>query len=408
MTRTSTRNTRNQRTRKAVRPPRIGGTGRIFCDEAGFTGNNLLDDAQEVFVFASVAMEEQHAKEVVERTLREFKLQGKELKGSRLLKTDSGRRAISSVIESCAANARLVSHLKKFALACKFFEYIFEPALANQSSMFYETRFNLYISNLLFAMLRVRDASAETIFAEFSKFMREGSTTALEQIFPRKGIIVDPTSDPLVAISVFAMIKRAVVQEELQSIRGDGSAPNWVLDLTTTSLFSVLRYWGEVYDDLYVYCDESKLLETDIDFLRVMINRRDHFRLRMFGKESQYTFNLVDLPQLVDSKNHPGVQIADIFASAVARAWQQKYWARSDSTEEGWLDAVRESTLDDNVWPDLGYMNLRRRSGFVNSLILHELMDRCLRRENLFDGMPEFIAAANQLFPRYLRENPEV
>jgi hypothetical protein len=405
MKRNPRRKSRRQRVGKTRRPVHLGGTGRIFCDEAGFTGNNLLDDAQEVFVFASVAMEEQHAKEVVDRTLRDFKLQGNELKGSRLLKTDPGRRAISSVVESCAGNARLVSHLKKFALACKFFEYIFEPALADQSSMFYLTQFNLYISNLLFAMLRTRDASAETIFGEFSKFMREGSEAALEKLFPRKGLIVDCTSDPLAAISVFALINRGVVQAELQSIRGDGSAPNWVLDLTTTSLFSVLRYWGEVYDELYVCCDESKPLETDMDFLRVMINRRDHFRLRMFGKESQYTFNLVELPQLVDSRKHPGVQIADVFASAIARAWQQKYRGKSDSTEEGWLDAARESTLDDNIWPDLEQIDLRGRAGFVNSLILHELTDRCLRRENLFDGMPEVIAAANQLFPRYLREN---
>ena len=146
---------------------RIGGRGHIFCDEAGFTGNNLSDSTQEVFTFASVTMEPDQAKETVERTLRNFRLQGTELKGARLLKTNAGRRAITSVLKDCAPHARLVSHLKKFALAGKFFEYIFEPALAEQSSIFYGSGFHLFIANLLFALLRTRDVPAETIFQEF-------------------------------------------------------------------------------------------------------------------------------------------------------------------------------------------------------------------------------------------------
>jgi hypothetical protein len=390
--------------RGSVRPRKIGGTGRIFCDEAGFTGNNLLDSAQEVFVFAGVAIEGERAAELVEKTLCDFKLQGKELKGSRLLKTDSGRAAITSVIEECAAGTRLVSHLKKFALACKFFEYIFEPALADQNSLFYGTKFHLFISNLLFALLRTRHASAEAIFEEFSRFVREGDQSALERLFPSSGMIVDCTSDPLAAISVFAMINKDVIRKELRSVHADPSIPNWVLDLTGTSLFSVLSYWGEVYDDLDVSCDRSKPIESDIDILKAMVGKRDHVRVRIFEKEKQLTFSLTDLPKLVDSKLHPGVQIADVFASAVSGAFQRSYWGKADPTERGWLAMTHECVLDDNVWPDLENMNLQREVGFVNSLVLHELTDRCVRKKSLFEGMPEFIETAYRLFPRFLKE----
>jgi hypothetical protein len=382
----------------------MGGTGHIFCDEAGFTGNNLLDSAQEVFTFASVAMEHEQAKETVERTLRNFKLQGAELKGARLLKSNAGRRAITSVIKDCAAHTRLVSDLKKFALACKFFEYIFEPALADQNSIFYGTGFHLFIANLLFALLRTKNVPAEAIFEQFSKFMREGDDSALESLFPRGGLIVNVESDPLAAISVFAMVNRRAIQEELESIRGDGSTPNWVLDLTTTSLFGTLSYWGEVYDDLDVWCDKSKPLETETDFLKVMVGRRDHIRLQMFGKERQYTFNLVDLPKLVDSRDQPGIQIADVFASALARAMQQRYWGKMEVDEKEWLRLSHGCFLDDNIWPDLDQVDLRRRSGFVNCAILHELTERCIKKQDLFRGMPEFIAAAHRIFPRFSRE----
>jgi Protein of unknown function (DUF3800) len=385
------------------RPPRIGGTGFVYCDEAGFTGDNLLDSAQEVFVFAGVEMEPQRAQEVVDRTIRDFRLQGTELKGSRMLKSEQGRRAITSVLKTSAANARLVSHLKKFALACKFFEYIFEPALAEQNSIFYGCGLHLFVGNLLWAMLRTRDASAESIFDEFSRFVRDGNVDALEKLFPGDGLLVNLESNPLAAISLFAMINRTAIQEEIEGIRGDGSTPSWILDLTTTSLFSVLRYWGEVHDDLEVFCDKSKPLETEIDILKAMIGRRDHLRMRMFGKETQFTFNLVREPSLVDSRQHPGVQIADVFASAVARGWQQWYRGQAGPTEKDWLAITRDCLLDDNIWPDLELIDLHKRNGFVNSIVLLELAERSVKKENFFHGMPELIAFANAKFPEYRR-----
>lgn len=378
----------------------IGGRATVFCDEAGFTGNNLLDGDQEVFAFAGVTLAADAAKQIVERTIADFGLQGDELKGSRMLKTENGRRAITAVIEECAPHAHIVCHLKKYALACKFFEYIFEPALADQNSIFYGSRFHTFISTLLFLHLRVRPASAEVIFEEFSRFMRDGDAVALQRLFPSPGLIVS-TSNPLQAISVFAMLNRRAIVEELEAIRGDGSTPNWVLDLTMTSLFSVLSYVGERYEELEVYCDRSKPLETEAISLGAMVGRKDHFRVRMFDKERQYTFNLVRLPEMVDSGKYPGVQIADVMASAVARAFQNRWRNQLDSTERKWLKLAHESFLDDNIWPNLSDADLRRRQPFVNTLLLIELTERCLEKKDLFEGIPEFIAAAYEIYPEY-------
>ena len=321
-----------------------------------------------------------------------------------MLKTDIGRRAITAILTRCAGNAHVVSHLKKFALGCKFFEYIYEPALAMQNSIFYGSGLHLYVGNLLFAMLRTREASAEIIFDEFSKFMRDGEQSALEKLFPGNGILVDTTSDPLANISVFAMIHRESIQDEYNSIRGDGLTPHWVLDLTTTSLHSVLSHWGELYDQMDVYCDKSKPLQSETDFLKVMVGRRDHVKLRVFGKEKQYTYNLLDLPKLVDSRSYAGVQIADVFASAIAKAHQQDYWGKADHHEKEWLSVCEACISNDSIWPNLSLVDLRRRSGFVNAAVLQELTRRSLKRESLFDGMNEIIEYLYQVFPQYLAD----
>jgi hypothetical protein len=388
--------------RSTVKP--IGGLRTVFCDEAGFTGNNLLDRNQEVFAFVGVALSHGEAENIVQRTIRDFRLQGTELKGSHLLKTENGRRAITAVIRQCARNARVVCHLKKYALACKFFEYIFEPALADQNSIFYASGFHAFISTLLFLHLRVRNASAEATFEDFAKFMREGDKRALQRIFPGDDVIVDYASNPLQAIGLFAMLNRRAIIEELDAIRGDGSTPNWVLDLTTTSLSSVLCYWGERYEQLDVYCDRSKPIEAEADFLKHMVGRKDRTRFRIFGKERQLTYNLLRLPEMADSRKYPGIQIADVIASAVAGAFQNRWKEQPDNGEREWMKLARQSLLDDNIWPDLDNVDLRLPTPFVNSSLLLELAERSLKRQDLFDGIPEFIEAMHRIYPKFLAD----
>src|ERR1700730_7019548 len=141
----------NRTWNKTPRTPRFrGGIGTIFCDEAGFTGNNLLDKEQQAFVYVGLAMPADRAQELVMATIKDLRLQGTELKGARLLKTDAGRVAITRILNSCVPDARWVVHHKTYALACKMFEYIFEPPLANQNSIYYAAGFHRFISSLLF------------------------------------------------------------------------------------------------------------------------------------------------------------------------------------------------------------------------------------------------------------------
>lgn len=44
----------------------------VFCDEAGFTGNKLLDAKQDVFAYAAVAITSSYAMELVEKAKKDF------------------------------------------------------------------------------------------------------------------------------------------------------------------------------------------------------------------------------------------------------------------------------------------------------------------------------------------------
>lgn len=145
----------------------------IFCDESGFSGNNLLYQQQPFFTYASIAISNEEAAECVAKLIKDYGVQGGELKGANLVKFSKGRKAISTVLSRYQEQIKVTVYDKKYALACKFFEYIFEPTIATVNSMFYSIHFHRFISNVLHMHFKSEARYAEEMFADFQSFMRD-------------------------------------------------------------------------------------------------------------------------------------------------------------------------------------------------------------------------------------------
>jgi hypothetical protein len=373
----------------------------IFCDEAGFTGNNLLDADQDIFAYAAIAVTPDVARERVTRAIQDFRLQGKELKGSRLVRTSIGQRAITRLLNESIGEFRTTAHLKPYALAGKLFEYIFEPPLANQNSFFYGLEFHKFISTLLFVNFRTKNVPTEKLLADFANFVRSGDETTLTEIFPTT-MGVDYLSNPLQAIRAFAMLHRKTISDEILNFREPG-VPNWILDLTTTSFYGLMCYWGERFDSLEVMCDDSKPLQSAVSFFDVMVGRTDRLTINAFGKKQPFSFNLKAPILLARSHEHPGLQLADVMAAATATVLRNRYRNLPNDPEvKKWEGIVWDSLTDNNIWPDYGILDWNDPRCFVNTLILNELIERSLRGFSLFQGMSEFAFAAGQNHEAFL------
>jgi hypothetical protein len=361
------------------------------------TGNDLLDPNQAFFSYAGVAIDSERAEGVVKRLLRDHKLQGIELKGKKLVKSGSGRRAVRALIQEVRDEAHLVVHHKKYALACKFFEYIFEPVLASKNSIFYEAGFHRFIANLLYFWTEAQQASAVQLLTDFADYMRKLDPTRVPAFFGPQSIVIAAGADPLSHVGTFCVIHRQKIADELDGLDGTPTG-KWILDLTSSSLFSILAHWGDRHHQLDVFCDESKALKTN-DIFDAMINRTDRAYIRIGAKERLLTFNLARSPQLVRSEDHFGIQIADVLSSAVRHSLEH----REDDEAQAWLKDLMPSLSDESVWPDPTTLDLDTAEAFANGILLHELIDRSLKREDLFDGISELIAVARADFPEFQR-----
>ena len=93
----------------------------IYCDESGFTGNDLFSPEQPFFVYSSVLLAPSYAFEIKEKAIRDFKIQGGELKGKSLLRSRSGREAVIWLLEHIVNKSIVIAFDKKIALASAFF-----------------------------------------------------------------------------------------------------------------------------------------------------------------------------------------------------------------------------------------------------------------------------------------------
>ncbi|TDE18978.1 DUF3800 domain-containing protein [Vibrio owensii] len=364
-------------------------TQKIYFDESGFTGNNLLSARQEFFSYGSVASSDEEAKEVVEHIIKKYKIQNGELKGGRLLGNNRGKKAISELLEIYDGRMKSVVQNKKFALAGKFFEYIFEPALAQKNVLFYELNFHKFVANYLYIEFIVKEKVAEELFLDFENFMRNKATS--DDFFtintPQEATM------PFQSILDFAQANRQSVIDELNSLEGTG-LDKWILDLTDTSLFNLLAYWGQHHQQLTAVCDDAKPLKEDMSIFDAMINRTDKRFQSIGGKTVPMTFNLSEPVNLVDSKIYHGVQIADVVSAVSVYVANEK---KNDPFYDKWVGTFFDQVIYGyaSVVPEVEYVELERDSVKLNALLLEELASRSRDKLPLMEGIEEYIQMVN-------------
>ena len=125
----------------------------VYFDESGFTGNNLLSKDQPFFSYAAVVTDDEESKQFVDYIINKYSIAAEELKGSTLVNSKRFQPAVDEILNHFRGRMRVVVNEKKYALSGKFFEYIFEPVLAAKSSIFYNLKFHLFISNIMYFSL---------------------------------------------------------------------------------------------------------------------------------------------------------------------------------------------------------------------------------------------------------------
>lgn len=118
----------------------------IACDESGHTGPDLLQKDQRYFAYASVAIADVEALEIIKEARTTYPVQTRELKARALMGSERGRKLVASLLAGIEGRYIVSINDKLLALCGWFFEYIYEPVYQDDPWLLYEKSLHRFVA----------------------------------------------------------------------------------------------------------------------------------------------------------------------------------------------------------------------------------------------------------------------
>lgn len=374
----------------------------VYCDESGFTGENLLQEEQPYFVYSAVAIDEDEAEEIVKETIERHRIKATELKAGQLLKRPRGRQAMMDVVGRIVPNSSVAVFHKRYSLAGKMFEYLIEPAISSGSSLFYDIGFHKFVANGLYMGLHLENMSIEDVFAEFQEMMRTGDVERLNPIIA--GLSQDDISSFFGQVGTIVACNQRLLHPEITTSGTEHGPPRYLLELTMTALMSLLAtHSGAGMEPLKVVCDSSKPLLAQAQVFDGFVGRDDYHEMNFDGRVNQVTFSLAEKIEFADSTKSAGLQLADVVAGAAAFSLKNP----DDEFSAYWRDHGAVAVHPNSVVPDASEFDLSNERSVINAFVLNELAQRSVSGRFLVQEMRQFIEFAGSEAPKFLLQQAD-
>jgi hypothetical protein len=324
---------------------------RIFLDESGFTGEDLFNEAQPVFVLASTVLPDSEGRRIQVEVFGG--VHSRELKHSALARTPKGRKRVLDFVRvmraSKATAATYVVH-KRFCLLAKLVDLWVESAMHDTGFDFYKDGACLAFTNLCYYCLRTfeSDLFLRNTIRRFQVMMRERTRRAYDsfwsQLRRKMRTCRDETKELLF---YFDLAERILGPPNLLSL------PERSLDISVTAAHSTLHHWRSTTDEeSEVIHDNSSVMAKEKWIWDAIVAPDVPKKSFRFGDEIvKYPLN-VSKTVLEDSANFVQLQLSDVLAGAT-RAWAGGLIYKASSSQyflELEEAGIREFLIG-GVWP---------------------------------------------------------
>ena len=352
---------------------------KVYFDESGFTGTNLLNQDQTVFTYAAVGLDNQNANELINIIRTNYPTQAQELKFKNYSKSSKCEDFCLFVINLLKDYAGVIVFDKKFALCAKFFEYMFEPVIAEFNSHFYAANFHLFITYRIYDLLG--NLQQTPLLANFENVMTQDNKylefqNFVSDIFPKLSIQRKSKRTFEENVYTFISLNRRLIEQELKDLSGNTPTDKYTLDLTTTAFLNLCGFMSEKFGEVEPVYDDSKMMDAHKNIFDGFVGREIEFQVPSFDRK----FKVHITKELVsaNSKLEPAIQLADLLAGITSYAYSNANQVIIDSLIENGLiaSAIIPRTIEMDI------INL-----FPNEYeeILNILVKRSVANKQLFD-----------------------
>jgi len=338
-----------------------------------------------MFAFGSVAISDAEAFEIIHKARTENPVQMPELKASKLLATERGKKLIGALLTAIDGRYVVTVKDKLLALCAWFFEYIYEPVYQDNPRLLYEKGLHRFVAMYTYLWMTDPSSEAKRAIEQFQKYMRSRDPADAPFLFdnPRAPLSENGTEHPFESVLRFAYGYRDIITADnanINTVLPDSG--RWTLDLSAAGFWSHLNYWGRTGKLLSVRCDASKPLQAVASKFTGDDNDPGIRQSRMKHNLEPLGWKLLEPVAFVDSRDHPAVQLADVVAGTAVALFTNGLPG---------CDAIVESISrhghPHSILPDMEVVDPATRAAAVNALMVYDLAKRAERHGDPYENL---------------------
>lgn len=321
---------------------------KIFLDESGYTGEDLMNTEQPWFVLTSTILNDTEANALA----REFfgGVQAQELKHSKLRKTERGRRRVIECIKALKnlpnKVATSIAH-KNYALVSMMVEWWVEPSMRTDGVNLYENGANLGLTNLMYiTMLHLQGHQfLKNDLANFQAMMRDRTLESYNTFWRTLNLhfnSAEKAAQDLLVLTLYAE-KRLGFKHLLK-------LPEKIMDIALpTAVVSVAHWRKNSEEPSEVLHDESSSMSREKWLWDQLVGPSVEAKTFAYNGRTMMFPIGVTSTRFLRSEDYLQLQIADIVAGSTAE------WCKSKSTEQTseYTEALEEAGVSQLIFDGL-------------------------------------------------------
>lgn len=288
---------------------------RVHVDESGFTGEDLFNRQQPIFVLASICLSDLETKKIIETCFPGVR--AAELKHSALAKRPKGQEMIVEFVKNLrpASCATYVVH-KEFCLLTKLVDLWLEPAMHAHGIDFYQGGANIAFSNMSFFCLRTFESNAflSKHLRRFQKVVRERTLKRYAEFWG--GIYADRSKCRKQSAQILDYFLTAESILGPRQVITVGEKP---LDVSLTCALELAEAWTDRINTKFEFVhDTSSAMAREKWMWDAIVSPELPDTTVGFAHRKRKYPLLIQKTTFKDSKANGCLQLADVLAGATA------------------------------------------------------------------------------------------
>lgn len=333
----------------------------IYLDECGYTGEDLLNKEQPLFVLASLACDENTAKAIKDKFFAKF--QGPSLKHSALKKKSKNHESIRDFLANIGGESDIKTivrfAVKRFVASGKMVDLLVEPTMFADGLDLYERGGNMAMSNMIYmvAPLAIGDAKFQRILDLFVKAVRTRQKHFYDSMMEEIDSAIRKSPHPEMASDCLSFYQIAHARQGYAELIQD--LPENALDVSLSFALDISAEWRKIInkdEDIVIVHDKSSNMAKQEHIWKALISPDMPPALVGYDRRTQqFPIGINDV-SFGSDEQLVGIQLADILAGSIAAGMYWLLVERSPGDKYGQMmgEVLKERILDlriDGIFP---------------------------------------------------------